>query len=349
MKNILFLFIKDSFLLFFPSFSHEIRKKNIELSRQFRMMKTLSYKNYLIRTMTTTLHEFSRVVLTACKLSSLKIKEFSEKLCVQYKSDGSEVTQVDVYSQRLSLSIIKRSYPTVNIIGEEESIELLPSEEIPSLSPDFHFPFDNKPIDINDIVIYIDPLDGTSCYVKKEYKGVSVLIGVTYKGKPFLGCIAQPFIDDNVLFGVENFVSSYNELCGESDPINHAINDIKQVEGDTIRMTCSKRNDISKFVTNFPDKYSVTFRGGSGSKMVSIIKGEEDIYYHPFKISCCWDTLAGHVIIEAFGGIVTDIHGNDLVYPSSKKTTMRHENGVLCMSKRSKKYLDYFKSLNIEL
>lgn len=44
-----------------------------------------------------------------------------------------------------------------------------------------------------DICIFVDPLDCTRGYISEKYDECTVLIGITVKGKPILGIIAQPY------------------------------------------------------------------------------------------------------------------------------------------------------------
>lgn len=42
---------------------------------------------------------------------------------------------------------------------------------------------------VEDVVVWVDPLDGTLSYVKEEYDAVTTLIGVSIGGKPLMGII----------------------------------------------------------------------------------------------------------------------------------------------------------------
>ncbi|BFU23873.1 3'(2'),5'-bisphosphate nucleotidase, putative [Entamoeba histolytica HM-1:IMSS-B] len=280
--------------------------------------------------MQTSLFEFANVLITAVKEASYSISKFKEEVEIKYKSDGSEVTQVDTQSQQIIFSIIKNKYPTINIIGEEDVENGIPDNQLPTITQLSFGSLENKIININDIIIYVDPLDGTDCYTHKQYDSVCVLVGVTYKGKPMIGIVSKPFYNNEITFAIENYISSIS-----LQPLN-----------DKIIFVCSKKNDIQHLIKSFPDPYEVKYKGGSGAKMMAIIHQEADIYYHPLIQSCTWDTLAAQVILEAQGGIVCDIYGNPLCYPSSKKESMRHKKGVLCLSPRAKKYLPYMLSIS---
>jgi fructose-1,6-bisphosphatase/inositol monophosphatase family enzyme len=45
---------------------------------------------------------------------------------------------------------------------------------------------------VNDLCIYIDPIDSTTQFMNKNYQPVTTLIGITFKNKPFVGFILFP-------------------------------------------------------------------------------------------------------------------------------------------------------------
>jgi len=49
--------------------------------------------------------------------------------------------------------------------------------------------------DTDEAVVWIDPLDGTSDFVKGNLTAVTVLIGLAIKGKSRLGVVHKPFWD----------------------------------------------------------------------------------------------------------------------------------------------------------
>ena len=43
------------------------------------------------------------------------------------------------------------------------------------------------------VVVWVDPLDGTKCFVDGKYEWVTTLVGIAYKGTPIAGVISYPF------------------------------------------------------------------------------------------------------------------------------------------------------------
>lgn len=54
----------------------------------------------------------------------------------------------------------------------------------------------------NEIVVWVDPLDGTSEYTQGLLDHVTVLIGVAVRGKAVGGVIHQPFYNYKVIFPI---------------------------------------------------------------------------------------------------------------------------------------------------
>lgn len=50
-----------------------------------------------------------------------------------------------------------------------------------------------------DIIVWVDPLDGTSDFTQGFIDHVTILIGLSVKGKAVGGVIHQPFFDFNVI------------------------------------------------------------------------------------------------------------------------------------------------------
>jgi 3'-phosphoadenosine 5'-phosphosulfate (PAPS) 3'-phosphatase len=47
----------------------------------------------------------------------------------------------------------------------------------------------------DDLTVWVDPLDGTASFVKKEFDAVTTLIGIAYRGQALAGIISRPFPD----------------------------------------------------------------------------------------------------------------------------------------------------------
>ena len=53
--------------------------------------------------------------------------------------------------------------------------------------------FPNNEIDLENSIMWVDPLDGTLSYTKNELDAVTCLIGLSCNKKPVLGLIGAPY------------------------------------------------------------------------------------------------------------------------------------------------------------
>lgn len=82
------------------------------------------------------------------------------------------------------------------IIGEE-TCELINIDSPPNFHALDHLanqvPHDLYEVELKDVVLFVDPLDGTREFIKGELEAVTTLIGIAYKGEPIAGVVYQPY------------------------------------------------------------------------------------------------------------------------------------------------------------
>ena len=66
---------------------------------------------------------------------------------------------------------------------------------------------DFETFNTKDAVVWIDPLDGTSDFVKNNLPAVTVLIGLSIKGHSRLGIVHNPFSEEDESLGKTLFGS----------------------------------------------------------------------------------------------------------------------------------------------
>lgn len=104
------------------------------------------------------------------------IKYGQDKVKNEIKSGPYDVvTEMDKGIEALFRFWLKRHYPHHKIVGEE---------------------WPNDTFGPNDVVWYLDPIDGTSNFVT-HHPDVAVHLGCVYQGKPYVTFIGQPFLDKN--------------------------------------------------------------------------------------------------------------------------------------------------------
>ena len=116
-------------------------------------------------------------------------------------------TVADRRSQQRIIHALRHSFPHVTIVGEEG--ELGPPNAEDQVNCDLHAldnvlfsntredatkeDTSNCLLDWSELVLWVDPLDGTKRFAAGTYDEVSVLIGIAYKQRPLAGIVHLPF------------------------------------------------------------------------------------------------------------------------------------------------------------
>lgn len=118
------------------------------------------------------------------------------------KDDFDPQTEADRSSQQCIVASLTKQYSNLKIIGEEGAeggdLSTVPKDFIvESLNEkfleDFKCPEQYKNISESDLVVWVDPLDGTSEYVHGFLEHVTVLIGISFRESAIGGIIHQPY------------------------------------------------------------------------------------------------------------------------------------------------------------
>jgi len=252
----------------------------------------------------------------------------------------------DTSAQRIIVSSILGVYPNLNIIGEEdESVEadvafqrklrddLVDGYEwtapLSSSGEDEVVPAE---LDMSQVVVYVDPLDGTREFVEGRLHNVQSLIGVCYKGKPIMGAIGLPFPTNEqsateVVFGVVGKGIGKMMLTKKSgdDIVNCPFSELTQHhDGDPISISSGDSKLVVPIV-NLAEKIfasrgvgiSRQIAGATGNKLLLVTCGQTTLSLLHDKTNL-WDTAAPTALLEAMGGRITDYFGEPLIYNSKE-------------------------------
>lgn len=127
------------------------------------------------------------------------LKNFSNTLQGS-KNNFDPQTEADRSSQKCIIASLTKQYSNLKIIGEEGILDLSNIDEreiVNSLDENFLLqnkcPESLKNIAENDLVVWVDPLDGTSEFVQGFLEHVTVLIGISFRESAIGGIIHQPY------------------------------------------------------------------------------------------------------------------------------------------------------------
>ncbi|XP_068210787.1 3'(2'),5'-bisphosphate nucleotidase 1 isoform X1 [Palaemon carinicauda] len=258
-------------------------------------------------------------------------------------------TEADRAAQRCIISSLSKCFPKITIIGEEGEEETqVTSGKIfdPDLMPAVNVkcPSNLSSLEEEEIVVWVDPLDGTAEFtqafecLQSGHQGVcktlettcaslldhvTVLIGIAYSGKAVGGIIHQPYFNYQNP-GAELGRTVWGVVGGDVGGMPL----VSPPEGKLIVTTT--RSHSSSTVNDAISAVSPTevLRvGGAGHKVMLLLEGKAHLYVFASPGCKKWDTCAPQAVLEAAGGVLTDIKGTPIPYYST--APHRNSTGVL--------------------
>lgn len=209
-------------------------------------------------------------------------------LDTQTKGDGSPVTVADHASQAIILEALARLTPEIPVIAEEKEIQ--------------------PQIAVGGAGWFVDPLDGTREYVRggPEY---SVNIGLLIDGRPVLGLVYAPALDD-LVFGAPETVFRARGTQRSALYAPQAASLLLPP-----RMVTSAREGKRLPIENWTAEGLISNWRicHSAYKLALVAGGDEDVFLRA-GITYEWDTCAGHAILRALGGHILTPDGDELTY-----------------------------------
>jgi 3'(2'), 5'-bisphosphate nucleotidase len=212
---------------------------------------------------------------------------------VDGKADGSPVTEADLAADRIICEGLTALVPDIPAISEERVHLAKP-------------PYDGT-------FFLIDPLDGTKEFVagRDEF---TVNLALVSDGTPLLGIIGAPAL--GLIW--RGLVGRGAERLTVGDGTATRVEPIRTrpipPPGAPWLVAVSRSHGDARteaFIDARPG--AVRQKLGSAVKFGRIAEGAADIYPR-FAPTCEWDIAAGHAIVTAAGGRVTDTQGADLQF-----------------------------------
>lgn len=243
-------------------------------------------------------------------------------------------TEADRSAQNVIIGSLSNQYPGLCIIGEEEDCDNVADDQlVTEMDQDVlkhDCPKDYKELCLDDLVVWVDPLDGTREFTEGNITHVTVLIGISAKGKAVAGVIHQPFNTSNgrTLWGVVGL-----GMFGAT---------VAPVPQDRRIITTSKSHGnqlvLDAIEALKPD--SVIRTGGCGYKVLQVIEGTADAYVFATPGTKKWDSCAPEAVLRACGGSMTDVLNSDIDYKDIDPKRYMNWTGLLCTARDHGSYAD---------
>ena len=204
------------------------------------------------------------------------------------KADDSPVTEADRRAERLILDRLQADFPGTPVVSEEDASEF------------------GTPDAIGPRFFLVDPLDGTKAFVRKD-PNFTVNIALVENGRPVAGAVVAPASGETwfTWAGGATKISApgaepraIGVRAGGDDPlvlISHTM----------------KPQDLAELKARYG--FERTQAMDSSIKLVRIAEGAADLYprHGP---TMEWDIAAGHAVLQAAGGRLTQLDGEPFVY-----------------------------------
>ena len=220
---------------------------------------------------------------------------YAQGATAETKPDGSPVTEADMLAEALILERLSAQWPDIPVVAEES----MAAGQCGASGERF---------------ILVDPLDGTKEFIHRRDE-FTVNIALIEQGRPVAGAIYAPALGKLWIGGPQG-ARSCMVTPGASLPSPSAWVPIKtrpwpgpQAVGVASRSHADAESDASLARMNISERRS----RGSSLKFCLLAKGEADLYPR-FGPTMEWDIAAGHAILTAAGGCVTDEAGRDFRY-----------------------------------
>jgi len=238
-------------------------------------------------------------------------------------------TIADRLSQYIIVSSLEKQFPGISIVGEEgdlrgERVDLFgESGVLESGEKMLPGKFGLKTnllqmrgedilLNANETSIFVDPLDGTKEFTANRLHAVSILIGISSKGRAIGGVMRFPFGEkNNRIYGGKGLgVMGLDPSIPPPVPFNGK--DFRAV------VSNSRAKGPVQDALDLSRPTSIVNAGGAGYKILKLLDGSADGYVFPRPGMYLWDTGAGEALLGEKGGKLTDRYGNWIDYTPSK-------------------------------
>lgn len=224
------------------------------------------------------------VITAAREAADAVLEVYATEFEARTKQDGSPVTEADERAQEIILRHLGNELP---IIAEEDATA---GSETP-VGPFW----------------LVDPLDGTKEFLSRNGE-FTINIARVEDGVPVLGVVLAPA--KGRLFAAAPGQAPFVEDADGRREIT-----VREVPPEGATIVSSRSHGDAEALDRFTAdrRVAASVSAGSSLKFCLVAAGEADIYPR-FGRTMEWDTAAGHAVVLAAGGRVTELSGEPLRY-----------------------------------
>ena len=263
---------------------------------------------------------------------------------------GDLQTEADRRAEARIVSVLRREFPGVLVIAEEETEAAFAGrdDQSPLVRSDRAeraqtLDWDTDVVEASRVVVYVDPLDGTNEFASGHFELVTTLLGLAVDGVPVAGIIGQPF------YGLERASPS---SAAESAALSAApgrvvfggpgagVHGLDAVDADTASLKplvvglnrgvrdpriepAMEQVEAAVRAQGWPG-VELSRGSASGWHCLQLLERRHGLYLHLREGTKKWDTAPGEaLLVGAMGGRLTDVAGRSYVYDGMAE---KHKN-----------------------
>ena len=252
----------------------------------------------------------------------------------------------DALTRNIALPTIERTKEREE--GVPDTLDTFPALPQEQRLPDMLAPSE-RVVDASRVSVFIDPLDGTSCYATGKHECVTTLVAVVLDNTPIFGVICKPFghegepcilnsgcyaVYGGLLLGGA-YVAGGNEI--EHSRLHRRNEPVATRRNKARRAVISKSRSggvVGKCIQALsredllqPEPVHVS---GAGVKALRLLVGTEDeaLWFFPKSGTSLWDVAAADALLRAVGGRLSDKNGDAIDYSKSRQDA-ENELGIV--------------------
>lgn len=220
---------------------------------------------------------------------------------VDYKGPKDPVTEADRKANRLICDGLRDAFPDAAIVAEESK-------------PESYAQFREA-----ERVFFVDPLDGTKEFIKKNDEFV-VMLGMIHGDRAHASVILAPATGYAWLGEVG--VGAWEVT---PDDTRTRISVSSQTDRGRARVVASRshRTEESERALEILGVDRIDALGSAGLKGAEVASGRAEAYVSPGTAGKRWDACAVDALVRAAGGLVSDAYGDDIDYRGENLTNDR--------------------------
>ena len=228
------------------------------------------------------------VAAIARAAAAVILEVYATDFVVRGKGDASPVTQADERAEAVIVDALRLLAPEVPIVAEEAMAG--------GATPQ-----------VGDWFWLVDPLDGTKEFISRNGE-FTVNIALIHRGEPVLGVVQAPALG-------RLYVGVVGQGAWLEDASGRRVICCRAVPPEGLTVVASRSHGDAAALDAFlaGRKVAALANAGSSLKLCMVAAGEADLYPRLGR-TMEWDIAAGHAVLSAAGGRVTDLQGVPLSY-----------------------------------